>query len=229
MTYKHSDLINYFEIDYSGLMGKFFEDLKNSPRPNFFRRIYLWWEHDGKYYHKYFKQGVKNIWYWFPIIWKDRDWDGHYIYEVIKHKLKAQANYIGRRDFHTRAQIDAKRMRICVKLIEACQEEPYSSEYMDYHKDRVWFTDVEDRPGNSLYNSEEVWEKYDDYFKKYPLVYKKVLANKELQLFGIKARDGETEVDAKQRIAMNIGYHNHNRARKLLFKIMEENIEGWWS
>jgi hypothetical protein len=29
MTYKHSDLINYFEIDGNGLMGKFFEDLKN--------------------------------------------------------------------------------------------------------------------------------------------------------------------------------------------------------
>jgi hypothetical protein len=30
MTYKHSDLINYFEIDGNGLMGKFFEDLKNN-------------------------------------------------------------------------------------------------------------------------------------------------------------------------------------------------------
>jgi hypothetical protein len=29
ITYKHSDLINYFEIENNGLMGKFFEDLKN--------------------------------------------------------------------------------------------------------------------------------------------------------------------------------------------------------
>ena len=29
MTYKHSDLINYFEIDSNGLINKFFEDLKN--------------------------------------------------------------------------------------------------------------------------------------------------------------------------------------------------------
>jgi hypothetical protein len=29
MTYKHSDLINYFEIDGNGLFGKFFEDLKS--------------------------------------------------------------------------------------------------------------------------------------------------------------------------------------------------------
>jgi hypothetical protein len=29
MCYKHSDVVNYFEIDNNGLMGKFFEDLKN--------------------------------------------------------------------------------------------------------------------------------------------------------------------------------------------------------
>jgi hypothetical protein len=29
MCYKHSDIINYFEIESNGLMGKFFEDLKN--------------------------------------------------------------------------------------------------------------------------------------------------------------------------------------------------------
>jgi hypothetical protein len=29
MSYKHSDLINYFEIESNGLVGKFFEDLKN--------------------------------------------------------------------------------------------------------------------------------------------------------------------------------------------------------
>ena len=204
-------------------MEDFFEDLKNRPRPNIFRRIWLWWEHDGKYYHKYFKQGIKNIWYWFPVIWKDRDWDGHYIFEILQHKLTAQANYIGKRDFHTRAQLDAKRMRLCVKLIKKVQEEDYTMEYMDYAKDRVWFTDCEDRPGSSLYNSEEVWEKYDEYFAKYPLVYKKVLKGE-----GVFTLDGRDESDMKRIIAMNIAHLNHDRARKLLFKIMEENIEGWW-
>lgn len=204
-------------------MEDFFEELSNQPRPNIFRRIWLWWEHDGKYYHKYFKQGIKNIWYWFPVIWKDRDWDGHYIFEILQHKLTAQANYIGRRDFHTRAQQDARRMRLCVKLIKKVQEEDYTMEYMDYHKDRIWFTPVEDNSGNSLWNSEEVWEKYDDYFAKYPLVYKKVLKGE-----GIFTLDGRDEADMKRVIAMNIAHLNHDRARKLLFKIIEENIEGWW-
>ena len=205
-------------------MEDFFEDLKNQPRPNLFRRIYLWWAHDGKYYHKYFKQGVKNLWYWFPVIWKDRNWDGHYIFEIIQHKLEGQANYIGERDLHTRAQLDAKRMRLCISLIKKVQEEDYAMEYMDYAKDRVWFTDCEDRPGSSLYNSEEVWEKYDEYFAKYPLVYKRVLKGE-----GVFTLDGRDESSIKRVIAQNIAHLNHDRARKLLFKIMEENIEGWWS
>jgi hypothetical protein len=202
-------------------MEDFFEDLKNQPRPNFFKRILIWWNHDGKYYHKYFKNGVKNIWYWLPIIWRDRNWDGHYIYEIMKHKLKAQANYIGINDRHTRAQLDAKRMAICVKLIQLCQDEAYAMEYMDYAKDRVWFTPCEDRPGSSLYNSENVWEKYDEYFAKYPLIYKRVMNGEGV--FSLKGRE-----DDKHVIAMNIAHTNQDRARKLLFKIMEENIEGWW-
>ena len=204
-------------------MEDFFEDLKNRPRPNFFERIWLWWNHDGKYYHKYFKQGVKNIWYWFPIIWKDRDWDSHYIFEILKHKLTSQANYISDKDRHTRAQQDARYMRLCVKLMTKIQEEDYTMEYLDYHKDRVWFTPCEDRPGSSLYNSETLSENFEDYFKKYPLVYKKALNGE-----GVFSLDGRDESNIKRIIAMNISHLNHDRARKLLFKIMESQIEGWW-
>jgi hypothetical protein len=202
-------------------MEDFFEDIKNRPRPNLFRRMYLWWNHDGKYLPKEIKRGIQRTWYWLPIIWKDRDWDGHYIFEIMKHKLQAQAQYIGDRDFHTRAQQDARRMRLCVKLMQKVQDEDYTMEYMEYHKDRVWFTDCEDRPGSSLMNSEQVWEKFDDYFKKYPLIYKRVMNGEGV--FGLEGRE-----DDKHVIAMNIAHLNHDRARKLLFKIMEENIEGWW-
>jgi hypothetical protein len=198
----------------------FFED---RPKLNIFEKISLWWKFDGRYYHKYFKQGVKNLWYWFPIIWKDRNWDGHYIYEVMKHKLKAQSNYIGRRDLHTRAQQDARRMRICVELIEKIQDDFYQMEYMDYAKDKHWFEPCEDKKGYSEWKSENVWETYNEYFKKYPLIYKRVINGERIFEF-----DNVVDIKSKQRIAMNIAHINHDRARKLLFKIMEENIEGWW-
>lgn len=153
----------------------------------------LWWKFDGQYLHKKIKRGIQNLIYWFPIIWKDRNWDSHYIFDILKHKLKAQAKYIGDRDWHTRAQQDARRMRLCVSLIEKVQEEAYAMEYMDYGKDRVWFTPCEDREGSSLYNSEVVNENFNDYFKKYPLVYKRVINGE-----GIFKFDNVVDVENKK-------------------------------
>lgn len=201
-------------------MKDLFED---RPKLNLWDKVSLWWNFEGRYYHKFLREGIANIIYWFPIIWKDRNWDSHYIFEILKHKLKAQANYIGGKDRHTRAQLDAKRMRLCVKLIEKVQEGDYAMEYMGYSKDRHWFTDCEDRPGSSLWNSETISENYDEYFKKYKLIYKRVMKGE-----GVFTLDGRDDNDLKRVIAQNIAHLNHDRARKLLFKIMQENIEGWW-
>jgi hypothetical protein len=61
-------------------------------------KIKLWWEFEGRYYHKDFVRGIKNLFRWLPTIWKDRDWDSYYIYEIIRVKLEHQAKYIGDRD-----------------------------------------------------------------------------------------------------------------------------------
>ena len=71
---------------------------------NIFYKIYLWWKFNGKYYHKDFIQGVKNLWKWFPTIWKDRDWDDHFIFELIRVKVQNQSKYIGDRDIHVSAK-----------------------------------------------------------------------------------------------------------------------------
>ena len=181
--------------------------------------ISLWWEHNGKYLHLNFKRGIKNIWYWFPIIWEDRNWDSSFIFTILSHKLKTQSEYIGGRDIHQNAKRDAEVMMACVRLIEKVQDEWYSMEYMDYHKTKHWFEPV-DKEGYSTWESKQIEENFDDYFAKYPLIYKRVLNGE-----GVFNREGRE--DDKQTIAMNIAHINHDRARKLLFKIMEQNIERW--
>jgi hypothetical protein len=141
----------------------------------------------------------------------------------MKHKISAQADYIGRRDLHTRAQSDARIMRLCVKLMKLVQDEFYSGEYADYHKTKHWFEDVPGKEGYSSWESRILEENFDDYFKKYPLIYKRVINGE-----GVFKFDNVVDIESKQKIAMSIGYINHERARKLLFKLMEENIERWW-
>ena len=187
------------------------------------RFIQLWWDNEGRYYHKMFKTGVQNLIYWFPIIWKDRNWDSHYIFEIMMHKIKAQSEYIGSRDIHTRAKRDAEIMMTCVRLMKKVQDDFYSSEYFDYHKTKHWFEDVPGKEGYSSWESRLMEENFDDFFKKYPLIYKRVINGERVFKF-----DNVIDTESKQRIAMNIGHINHNRANKLLFKLMEENMQKWW-
>ena len=176
-------------------------------------KIQLWWKFEGRYYHKDFANGVKNLIRWFPVIWKDRDWDDHFIWQLMIQKLKFQSKYIGERDYHTRAKRDAEIMMTCVRLMERVKEEYYGMEYMDYQDSDYNFIDS-DTPGYKELDIVENWEKYDEYFAKYPLIHKKVLK---------KYPDED-----KKYIAMKVAFENHDRARKLLFKLMERNIECWW-
>ncbi len=185
--------------------------------------IPLWWNYEGRFLYRNFIIGIKNLIYWAPVIWKDRHWDDRYIFEVMMHKLKAQSEYIGSRDIHTRAKRDAEIMMTCVRLMNLVREEHYSYEYSNYHKTKHWFEDVPGKEGLSSWKIRLLEENFDDFFKKYPLIHKRVLNGE-----GVFSLDGKDNADIKQSIAMNIGHINHKRAKKLLFKLMEENIEGWW-
>jgi len=179
-----------------------------------------------------FSTSVGNLIKWFPVIWKDRDWDDHYIFEVFKFKLEKQAKYIKEKGFHTNSDLDAKRMMLCVKLMEKVQEEFYVMEYMDYEDKDFLFVptgdDIEDDLGGYYMETCLKKENLNDFFKKYPLVYKKIITNKKYHIFKIE-NDDLTSYEVKSRIALNIGRYNHERARKLLFKVLSENIESWWN
>lgn len=159
---------------------------------------------------RFFKR-FYNLYRWFPIIWKDQDWDDHYIFEILKFKLKNQAEYIGYHDRHTRAKRDAEIMMLCVRLIEKVQSEYYGSEYQDYYKSDMRFIPSKSHPGSYEMEVEILEENFDDYFKKYPLIYKQV-----------------NKTGNKEKIAFSIAKVNEERVHKLLFKLLEQNIRGWW-
>lgn len=159
---------------------------------------------------KQFFKRIRNLIRWFPIIWKDEDWDDHYIFEILKFKLKNQAEYIGFHDRHMSAKRDAEIMMLCVRLIEKVQDEWYGREYFDYHKSEYKFVDSKSHPGSYEMEITEISERYDEYFKKYSRIAKQV-----------------NEED-KGKKAFKIARINEERAHKLLFKILEQNIRRWW-
>lgn len=190
----------------------------------FFTNPSLWWKFEGKFYLRDFRIGIRNLIKWLPVIWKDRDWDSYYIYKIIEHKLKLQSDSIGKRDIHVNAKRDAEVMKTCVNLIQKITDSFYELEYTDYYKCDYWFEDINDKPGYSTMEHEIQGEWFDEYFTKYPLIYKRVLSGEGV--FDINKNDLKSE--RKKTIAMNIAHINQDRARTLLFKILSENIEGWW-
>jgi hypothetical protein len=107
---------------------------------------------------------------------------------------------------------DAEIMMLCVRLIEKVQDEWYGCEYFNYHKSDMRFIPSESHPGSYKMEMEILEENFDDYFKKYPLIYRMVP--------DLKA--------PKDEIAFHIAKINEERAHKLLFKILEQNIRRWW-
>jgi hypothetical protein len=161
---------------------------------------------------KQFFKRIYNLYRWFPIIWNDQDWDDHYIFEILKFKLKNQAEYIGYHDRHMSAKRDAEIMMLCVRLMDKVQHEWYGREYQDYYKSDMRFIPSESHPGSYEMEVEILEENFDDYFKKYPLIYRMV---PNLQA-------------PKEEIAYCIAKINEERAHKLLFKLLEQNIRRWW-
>jgi hypothetical protein len=186
-------------------------------------KITNWWWYNIGWKIRDIYRSIRNVIRWIPIIWKDRDWDDSYIFTILQTKLKFQSKYIGKRDIHTRAKRNSEVMNLCVNLIEKVKDEYYDMEYIDYFETKYDFVDC-DTPGYKRMEFTEISENADEYFKKYPLIHKRVL-NGEGWLSIIDEDTGEVN---KKRIAMNMAQINHNRARKLLFNIMSDEIEKWW-
>jgi len=112
-------------------------------------------------------------------------------------------------------------MNLCVNLIQKLQDDFYEMEYMNYAKDRHWFEPCNDGTGNSTWESENIWEEYDQYFRKYPNIHRRVMNGE-----GFAPIEGRE--DDKHFVAMSIAHMNQDRAHKLLFKILERDIQRWW-
>lgn len=196
------------------------------------RKMRLWWKFEGRYYHKDVYQGIKNLVRWFNVIWKDRDWDDHYIWEILKTKIEHQAKYIGGRGIHLSAKRDAQLMMTCVRLIDRVQSEFYQGEYANYYHSEFHFVPVSqediddvddedlksDMKGSYTMEIQEIWERFDDYFAKYPHVYREVTKT-DKYIFSN---------DTKQKIAMNMGEYMAEKAHRILFALLERNMRSWW-
>jgi hypothetical protein len=181
-------------------------------------KLYRWFKWDAKHLHRDVIIGVKNLWKWFPVIWKDRDWDDFYIFEALKHKIKNTADYTEKKQRFVGWEKEVRYMRLSVKLIDKIQDEFYSAEYCDYFDMDVSFTPSKNHKDSFEVDTTINNDNVDKYISMYPHAYRRLMNDKNLINFQKSSHS----------VAMGMGIIRHRKAKKLLFKILEERIENWW-
>jgi hypothetical protein len=162
-----------------------------------------------------FLTGCHNLIKWFPTIWNDRDWDGHYILKILQKKIEFQRKELVSANRHTRIESDNRDMTLALNLLERVKEEYYSLECMDYWDSEMVFDDVPENPELKSIEVNTTAERYDEYLSKYPS-----------SVRALTKEHGE-ELD-KQRLCLMVSNYNHKKANKLLFRVLEERLAFWW-
>ena len=162
-----------------------------------------------------FLTGCHNLIKWFPTIWNDRDWDGHYILKILQKKIEFQRKELVSANRHTRIESDNRDMTLALNLLERVKEEYYSLECMDYWDSEIVFNDVPENPKLKSIEVNTKAERYDEYLSKYPS-----------SVRALTKEHGE-ELD-KQRLCLMVSNYNHKKANKLLFRVLEERLAFWW-
>jgi hypothetical protein len=180
-------------------------------------KVYRWIKWDLKHFPRDVKEGFINLYKWFPIVWKDRDWDDHFIFEALKFKLKNTANYFEEKQRFVGWEDEVKYIRICEKLITRIQDDYYQMEYTDYVELEFDFIPISNTD-KFEYKRTVTENNIDKYFALYPKTKKKTLSSDKYKSY----------VSTDTGLALAMGVERHLKARKLLFKIMEEKIQGWW-
>lgn len=73
--------------------------------------------------------GLRNLWEWFPIIWRDNDGDWTWLVFMLEFKLNRMARAHATNKWHTNSNHYAKQLRLCVALCNRIRLENYGSEF----------------------------------------------------------------------------------------------------
>jgi len=79
------------------------------------------------------RQGIMNLIIWFPVIWKDRNWDHIYIYQIFRHKLHLTEQLIRLHGHHVKHIEDADKIKKCVILLDRLIEDEYHENVFKNH------------------------------------------------------------------------------------------------
>jgi hypothetical protein len=177
--------------------------------------IRWWWKFEGRYYHNDLYKGIKNLIRWFPVIWKDRDWDKSYLYDILQKKLEHQLKHWKHEDTqgHEGMESDIRYMKICIELIKRMK---------DNHYEMIEFEKFNEKWGDPIIEFEPISED-SELFNSEERLFEMIDRNQE-RLSGDKLK----QYNKERRESIDKGRYMDDKARNLLFNIIKNRIGYWW-
>jgi hypothetical protein len=189
---------------------------ENKIRPNLWQRFLLYWKFEYRYYPRNFVRGVKNLIKWGPIIWKDRDWDDSFLFEIMKFKISNMSESHGKTMTYVGSQRNVEIMNTIVRLIDKFQTEHYQHEFLDYIDDEYSFVQIEGTDSFEM-KTVNLRNDLDQYFAKYPLLKNRATNHPFYQ-----------KNPSDNSLGMSMGKVQHDRAKRVIFELLNRNVEKWW-
>jgi hypothetical protein len=158
---------------------------------------------------------IKNVFRWLPIIWKQYDFDYSESIDVFKFQLQKQAEFFeSDRACTTSAPYQAKRIRTILNFMDKVYNEEYATDYQDILKEmygedvlEVSFKETGDTTFNDFSGKDE---------KLYTMVYE------------YESWDNAEEISQIKDELFVMCHERQKRAHRILWKLIEHNIQGFW-
>lgn len=77
-----------------------------------------------------FARGIKNLIIWFPIIWKDRQWDHGFLFVMLHKKLTLMEKFFRKDGIHVDHEKDADKIKFAIKVLDRIIKDEY---YINAH------------------------------------------------------------------------------------------------
>jgi hypothetical protein len=151
------------------------------------------------------KNGIQNLTTWFPVIWKNRDWDFAFIWIILHKKLELMEREIRINGHHTNNKRDANQIKLCVNLIKRLMDDNYH-ENVFIHHDIKWG------------ETHMVWNKTD----------KPGESSLEIKRDNVKTKEDKLEERKQFRILSTNVEKQKQQDIEYLFNYMAKHIQCWW-
>lgn len=154
-----------------------------------------------------FKIGIRNLIKWAPAVWKDRNYDYTFIFEILKFKLE-QVEKLHRYYGHTLdSERRANEINRAIKILNRLTKQQYHEIAFMFH-DKKW--------GDIIL---EVHDSEDEKTKSYPV---------ETYRENVNNEDDEEQEKKELFRCMHQENYLEKQDIEYLFRIMNKYIRGWW-